>query len=111
MLVQFSFNPSYISSITFTSSFRAIPFKLIFCTILFPHFGFLVCTYITLNARNSKLYIKNFQNIVITPDAEADLDGFIRYLLFEKKSEQAASNVLNDFEKYQFDPLELWADL
>ena len=36
--------------------------------------------------------------VVITPDAEADLDGFIRYLLFEKKSEQAASNVLNDFE-------------
>ncbi len=36
--------------------------------------------------------------VVITQDAEADLDGFIRYLLFEKKSKQAASNVLNDFE-------------
>ena len=36
--------------------------------------------------------------VVITSDAEADLDGFIRYLLFEKKSDQAASNVLNDFE-------------
>lgn len=36
--------------------------------------------------------------VVITPDTEADLDGFIRYLLFEKKSDQAASNVLNDFE-------------
>ena len=31
--------------------------------------------------------------VVITSDAEADLDGVIRYLLFEKKSEQAASNV------------------
>ena len=37
--------------------------------------------------------------VVITSDAEADLDGFIRYLLFEKKSNQAASNVLNDFEE------------
>ena len=36
--------------------------------------------------------------VVITSDAEADLDGFIRYLLFEKKSDQAASNVLDDFE-------------
>ena len=36
--------------------------------------------------------------VVITSDAETDLDGFIRYLLFEKKSDQAASNVLNDFE-------------
>lgn len=37
-------------------------------------------------------------NIVITADAEADLDGFIQYLLFEKKNEQAAKNVLDDFE-------------
>ena len=36
--------------------------------------------------------------VLITSDAEADLDGFIRYLLYEKKSEQAASNLLNDFE-------------
>ena len=36
--------------------------------------------------------------VVITSDAEADLDGFFRYLLFEKESDQAASNVLNDFE-------------
>ena len=36
--------------------------------------------------------------ILITSDAEADLEGFIRYLLYEKKSEQAASNVLDDFE-------------
>ena len=26
--------------------------------------------------------------VVITSDAEADLDGFLRYLLFEKKSGQ-----------------------
>lgn len=36
--------------------------------------------------------------VVLTEDAEADLDQFVRYLLFIKKSEQAASNVLDDFE-------------
>ena len=36
--------------------------------------------------------------VVITTDAEEDLDKFIRYLLFEKHNGQAASNVLNDFE-------------
>ena len=38
-------------------------------------------------------------NVVITSDAEKDLDSFIHYLLFEKKNEQAASSVLDDFEK------------
>ena len=33
--------------------------------------------------------------VVITSDAEADLEGFIRYLLFEKKSNQAALNFLS----------------
>lgn len=36
--------------------------------------------------------------VLITTDAEADLDTFIQYLLFEKKSEQAASNLIHDFE-------------
>ena len=36
--------------------------------------------------------------VVVTSAAAAELDDFIRYLLLEKKSEQAASNVLNDFE-------------
>lgn len=36
--------------------------------------------------------------IVVTTDAEEDLECFIKYLLFEKKSEQAAKNVLDDFE-------------
>ncbi len=36
--------------------------------------------------------------VLITSDAEADLEGFIRYLLYEKKNEQAATNILNDFE-------------
>ena len=36
--------------------------------------------------------------IVLMLDAEEDLDRFITYLLFEKKSEQAARNLLNDFE-------------
>jgi plasmid stabilization system protein ParE len=36
--------------------------------------------------------------VVITKDAELDLQGFIEYLLYEKQSEQAARNVLDDFE-------------
>lgn len=36
--------------------------------------------------------------VVIASDAEDDLDGFVRYLLFEKQSTQAASNLLDDFE-------------
>lgn len=36
--------------------------------------------------------------VVITEGAEGDLDVFVTYLLFEKKSEQAARNLLNDFE-------------
>ena len=36
--------------------------------------------------------------IVLTRDVEENLDRFITYLLFEKKSEQAARNLLNDFE-------------
>jgi len=36
--------------------------------------------------------------IVITEDAEEDLNGFVHYLLYEKNSEQAAGNLLDDFE-------------
>jgi len=36
--------------------------------------------------------------ILITTDAEEDLNQFIRYLLLKKKSKQAASNLLEDFE-------------
>ena len=36
--------------------------------------------------------------IVLMRDAEENLDRFITYLLFEKKSEQAARNLLNNFE-------------
>ena len=36
--------------------------------------------------------------VVMTTDAEEDLDRFIRYLLFEKQNSADASNVLNDFE-------------
>ena len=36
--------------------------------------------------------------VVVTSDAENDLDQFIQYLLFKKKNFQAAQNVLNDFE-------------
>ncbi len=38
-------------------------------------------------------------NVVVTSDAEKDLDKFIKYLLFEKKNEQAAGNLLDDFEE------------
>lgn len=36
--------------------------------------------------------------VVVTEDAEEDLDQFVRYLLFAKKSKQAAGNLLDDFE-------------
>lgn len=36
--------------------------------------------------------------VVLTIDAEEDLDRNVKYLLFVKQSEQAASNLLNDFE-------------
>lgn len=36
--------------------------------------------------------------VVVTKDAETDLDEFIKYLLFEKRNEQAARNVLNDYD-------------
>jgi plasmid stabilization system protein ParE len=37
--------------------------------------------------------------VVVTTDAEADLERCISYLLFVKKNEQAAKNVLDDFEQ------------
>lgn len=37
--------------------------------------------------------------VVMMEDAEDDLDRFVAYLLFEKKNEQAARNLLDDFEK------------
>ena len=37
--------------------------------------------------------------IVVTSEAEKDFEGFVRYLLLEKKSEQAAKNLIDDFEK------------
>ena len=36
--------------------------------------------------------------IVLMRDAAEDIERFVAYLLFEKKSEQAARNLLNDFE-------------
>lgn len=37
-------------------------------------------------------------SVAVTIDAEEDLNRYIRYLLFDKESDQAARNVLNDFE-------------
>ena len=36
--------------------------------------------------------------VVVTRDAEEDLDNFIKYLIIEKKNMQAAENVLNDYD-------------
>ena len=36
--------------------------------------------------------------VVITKDAEEDLERFIKYLLYEKENVQAAQNVLNDYD-------------
>ena len=41
--------------------------------------------------------------VVLTLDAEADLDNFVRYLLFVKRSKQAARNLLDDFEETKDD--------
>ena len=36
--------------------------------------------------------------VVITRDAEDDLERFIKYLIIEKESIQAAENILNDYD-------------
>ncbi len=36
--------------------------------------------------------------VVVTRDAEEDLERFIKYLILEKKSMQAAANILNDYD-------------
>lgn len=36
--------------------------------------------------------------VVVTSDAKEDLERFIEYLILEKKSIQAAENVLNDYD-------------
>ena len=36
--------------------------------------------------------------VIVTESAETDLEKFIQYLLLEKKSAKAASNLINDFE-------------
>ena len=36
--------------------------------------------------------------VLVSEDAERDLDNFVRYLLYEKENEQAARNLLDDFE-------------
>lgn len=37
--------------------------------------------------------------VLLTVDAESDLNGFLEYLLYEKRSDQAALNVLEDFTR------------
>lgn len=36
--------------------------------------------------------------VVVTKDAEEDLERFVKYILFEKKNTQAAQNILRDFD-------------
>lgn len=37
--------------------------------------------------------------VIVTQDAEADMDKFLWYLIHEKGNRQAAKNVLDDFEE------------
>lgn len=37
--------------------------------------------------------------VLVTPEAEEELNQYIQYLIFEKKNKQAAKNVLDDFEE------------
>lgn len=37
--------------------------------------------------------------VVITEDAERDFDGFLYYLVYEKRNPQAASHLIDSFEK------------
>lgn len=39
-----------------------------------------------------------YHNIIITKDAEEDLERFVCYLIVEKKNLQAAQNLLNDYD-------------
>lgn len=36
--------------------------------------------------------------VVVTRDAEEDLERFVKYIIMEKESMQAAENVLNDYD-------------
>lgn len=36
--------------------------------------------------------------VVVTKDAEEDLDRFVKYILFEKTNTQAAQNILSDYD-------------
>ncbi len=38
-------------------------------------------------------------NIIVTSDAEADLEQFVRYLTYDKKNNQVARSLLKDFEE------------
>lgn len=38
-------------------------------------------------------------NVIVTIDAENDLNRYIQYLLFQKRNEQAAGNFLDDYEE------------
>ena len=40
--------------------------------------------------------------VVVTSDAEEDLDRFLQYLLFEKKNEPAAGNIL-DLDGFEYE--------
>ena len=37
--------------------------------------------------------------VIVTLDAEEDLDRYLWYLLYKKKNRQAAENLIDDFEK------------
>ena len=37
-------------------------------------------------------------NVIISSDAEEDFENILKYLLFEKRSRQAAEHFMDDFE-------------
>ena len=54
--------------------------------------------YIDTDRRAGIRFPKTPYNVAVTIDAAEDLNRYIRYLLFDKDSDQAAGNVLDDFE-------------
>ena len=42
---------------------------------------------------------EKYWEVITTDDVEEDLDRFVEYLLYQKKNEQAATAVLDDFEE------------
>lgn len=51
--------------------------------------------FVSLPLREEKSFPRRAYKVVVTDEAEEDLNQFIQYLLFIKKNKQAARNVLD----------------